>query len=350
MCGRDLLVSQPHRGDWIRTSDLLVPNEEVIANNTPMLASILDAIPARVNFTSGVTMRRFSYYAAAFLSWADKCRHPVTVAVYRHYFDRFAAENGDPTIARINPAALSAWAKTWHQSQAIVRLFRWCVEDAELLPRNPVARAKHPPKGERRRIATKREQRRILAAAGVDLRALLSAYLETMARPGELRAATWGDLHPFTTREKLRAALLAGKAQIVLYDYKSRKRRRLPNEPRVILLSPRAGKLLCALMPRVIVKGERIFKTRRGRVWTANALRCRMRRLRAALSLRPDHRGENLVPYTFRHTSATEATAFGIRDRTLADILGHTETATTKRYQHLSTDHLRNALKKFWAR
>lgn len=73
-----------------------------------------------------------------------------------------------------------------------------------------------------------------------------------------------------------------------------------------------------------------------------------MRRIRLALAMQRDARGENFVPYTLRHTFATLATAAGIRDRLLADALGHTETATTARYQHLSVEHVRAALRPFW--
>src|SRR6185295_4351794 len=54
-----------------------------------------------------------------------------------------------------------------------------------------------------------------------------------------------------------------------------------------------------------------------------------------------DRHGETIVPYTFRHTAATLASAAGVRDRLLADALGHTETSTTARYQHLATEHIR---------
>lgn len=293
---------------------------------------------------------RFSKLAAKFITWARKCRHHTTVEVYRHYFRRFVLEVGDLQADKMRPFVLTAWAKTWHQSQAVVRLYRWAVDEAGLLRRNPIERVKHPPKGQRCRIATAEEREAMFRAAQPDLRALLIAYSETGARPGELRAATWEDLHPRVSDKKLRSCLRTGRAMIVLRDYKSRKRRRLPNEPRVILLSPRAGRLVIELLDTRRGENDRIFTTAAGRAWTANALRCRMRRLRLALSSTPDSRGENLVPYTLRHTFATLATAAGIRDRLLADALGHTETATTARYQHLSVEHVRAALRPFWKR
>lgn len=294
--------------------------------------------------------RKFSFLSDKFIAWAKQCLHPTTVNVYRHYFKKFVLEVGDLPLTKITPSKITAWAKTWHQSQAIVRLFRWALHDAGLIKSNPLVRIVHPPKGRRRRVATSAEQTQMMRAASSDLRALLLAYRETMARPGELRVATWDDVHPKTTRAQLREALCAGKGSIVLYEFKNRKRRRLPNDPRVILLSPRVGRLLCRLMAGELDGAANIFKTERGKKWTANALRCRLRRMRRELNLKRDARGENIVPYTFRHTGATIASAAGVRDRLLADALGHVETATTARYQHLDVEHIRAALQKIWKR
>lgn len=292
--------------------------------------------------------RKFSYLVKRFLAWARQALHKTTVNVYRHYFQKFLEEVGDLAVNRIKPARVTAWAKTWHASQAIVRLFRWALDDAGLIKSNPLARVKHPPKGERKRIITRGEQALMLRACDPELRALLIGYRETFARPGELRAATWGDVYPKTTRANLRTALAAGDASIVLWDYKNRKQRRTPNEPRIILLSPRVGRLLCRLMRGELDTAAKIFQTAAGKGWTPNAVRCRLRKLRSRLNLKRDARGENLVPYTFRHTGATEATAAGIRDRILADLLGHTETSTTRRYHHLDVGHVRAPMKTFW--
>lgn len=285
-----------------------------------------------------------------FLSWSNKCRHATTRNVYRHYFRRFLAEVGDGRADKLTCAKVSAWAKTWHQSQAIARLYRWACDDAALLTKNPVAKLKHPAKGQRKRTLSPGEGACMLRACRRDLRRLLLLYRETMARPGELRAASWGDLYPRVSREALRAALVNGEACIVLWDYKNRASRKEANAPRVILVSPRAGRLLARLMPPRIDNASPILMTDRGARWTSNALRCRMRRLRAELGWKRDARGENIVPYTWRHTGATIASACGVRDRLLADALGHVETKTTARYQHLQTYHIREALRAVWIR
>lgn len=295
-------------------------------------------------------MVRFSKLASRFLTWARQCRHENTVDVYRHYFEKFLAEVGDKPASRVTPAVLSAWAVTWHQSQAIVRLYRWALADARLIKINPLEHVTHPPKGARHRIMNKKEIVKILRACPSDLRRLLIGYRESMARPGELRAAKWSHLYPKLQGKELRRALRRGEVSIVLRDYKNRKNRRLPNGPRVVLISPRLGRLIARLMRRTHKADDTIFQTKRGQRWTANALRCRMRRLRSSLGIIRDERGETIVPYTFRHTAATEACAAGVRDRILADVLGHVETSTTARYQHLSTNHLRAAMRKLWGK
>jgi integrase len=180
------------------------------------------------------------------------------------------------------------------------------------------------------------------------LRTLLLAYRETYARPQELRLATWEDVHAEDPKLTTREALHLGEASIILYEFKDGQRRQDTERPRVILLSPRACRLLLRLLERRTSKRGPIFLTARGAGWTANALRCRFRRLRVRLGMPRDKRGENIVPYTWRHTGATMAAAGGVRDRLLADVLGHVETKTTARYCHLQVRHLRDALGRVW--
>lgn len=293
-------------------------------------------------------MRKLSFLVRRFLAWASKCLKRSTVEVYRHYFSKFIAYHGDKRIKMLKPCHLSEWAETWHQAQAMKRLFNWAVDEAGLTKRHPFLKVKHPPKGERKRILGRKEMATFLRSTRRDLRDLLIAHRESFARPAELREACWLDIlaenRSLTTEE----ALKSGTACIVLYEFKQRKKRRLPSGPRVILLSPRVCRLFLRLLAKTPDVEGRIFRTKRGRNWTANAVRCRFRRLRARLGMKPDRHGENVVPYTFRHTGATLCSANGVRDRMLADVLGHVETSTTQRYQHLSLDHLRVALRKIW--
>ena len=63
------------------------------------------------------------------------------------------------------------------------------------------------------------------------------------------------------------------------------------------------------------------------------------------LTFGPDANGENVVAYTLRHTAATRACTSGVPDRVLADLMGHTSTDTTRRYQHPRLDDLARAIR-----
>lgn len=292
----------------------------------------------------------FSQLAAKFLAWAARCRRPSTVNVYRLFLRKFVEHFGDLVVADVRPCHLMEFGKTWHACQAVKRLFFWGHIEAGILASNPLARVKHPRKGYRRRVLTRAELVNLLRGCKRDLRNLLIGYRETYARPQELRLATWENLQGDNPDVGTREALLLGRAAIVLYDFKDAQRRQDGERPRVIVLSPRACRLLLRLFDRTNESTGPIFTTCAGRGWTANALRCRFRRLRKKLVIKRDSRGETIVPYTFRHTGATAAAAAGVRDRLLADVLGHVETKTTSRYCHLALADLRHAMGAVWHR
>lgn len=191
---------------------------------------------------------------------------------------------------------------------------------------------------------------RILRKSSSSFRRYLLALRESLARPQEIRAATWAHLWWPEKPDGLRAALLAGQAVLVLDDFKARRRRADANIPRLIPVSPRLGRLLWRLFCRGAGDSGHIFLNHHGRPWTNNAVRCRMRWIRKTLRLARDHRGENIVCYSLRHTGATWAAAAGLRDRLLADVMGHSTTRTTARYQHLQIEDLQAALRIMRAR
>ena len=92
----------------------------------------------------------------------------------------------------------------------------------------------------------------------------------------------------------------------VLRDFKARKRRKDKTAVRLILLDDRMLRLLARLARKQLASPDAfVFLNAKGQPWSANAVRCRMMRLRKRLGLEPDENGENVVAYTLRHTSAS---------------------------------------------
>jgi integrase len=284
-------------------------------------------------FSPDATPRTLADLQDAFVAWleveraAGRCA-PRTVAYYRTHLERFAAELGGALpLAALRAYDLECRKHSWHFVQSVQRLFNWAVE-VELLPRSPFRRVKRPRTRGRSRVLTERQQARLLRAARSAFRRFLIGMRETLARPQEVRELAWEMLD-----EDLGC--------FVLRDFKGKGRRADGAEVRLIPVSRRLWRLLDRLRARGGGAGH-VFRNSAGRAWTRNAVRCCMRRLRRRLGWPND--GEHVVPYTFRHTAATRATANGVSDRRLADLLGHTKTATTARYQHLQSEDLLAAL------
>jgi integrase len=261
---------------------------------------------------------------------------PRTLDYYHTHIQRFIdAVGGHRPAVGVLPHEAEMFKTTWHSLQAVHRLFNWGVVMG-LLTQNPIRSVKLPDLGQRQRILTPAETARFFRAADLDFRRFLIAMRQTIARPQEIRALQWKHL----TIEPVPA--------FVLRDFKARNRRKdRKTAVRIIPLDDRMQRLLGRLARKRQPSSEaHIFLNRNGDPWTANAVRCRMKRLREKLGFEPDENGENIVCYTMRHTSATRATARGVRDKLLAELMGQTSTDTTQRYQHLQAEHLAEAIRR----
>jgi integrase len=109
---------------------------------------------------------------------------------------------------------------------------------------------------------------------------------------------------------------------------------------RVIYLSPVMVSLTERLM-REYPEGPLFRSFRGGKPYTAQAVRCRFRRLRERVPALA-----NVVCYTLRHTYATDALVHSVPIATVAELMGHTSTTMIARhYGHLAerTTHLRES-------
>lgn len=283
---------------------------------------------------------------AKFLEFCRGTKATKTAEYYSHHLGKFVERVGHKSTDRLRPTDLTAWAKTWHETQCVKRCFHWAATEANLIRKSPFARVKLPPMRGRERILTPRELTRFMRALRPAPRLFFLAMRETLARPQEIRAARICDLRSENPREALTKALPAGRALIVLQRYKSRERRGDPARPRVLLISARLGRSIMRRLRPGDDDTSPLFLNSIGEPWSKNAVRCVVRRVRRRLKLEDPVTGEKLCSYHVRHSVATEAAAGGVLDRTLADLLGHVETKTTARYQHLCVGHLREALRR----
>ncbi len=281
-----------------------------------------------------------------FLNWTAANRAAGTVAGYRRHLDAFAVHVAAVQVADLKAHHLLTWGTTWHRIQAVQRLFSWAKNEAELIERNPFARVIKPRPGGRRRILTHKELATLLRNVRHDFRSLLIASRETLCRPQEVRALKWEELHHDETTRSIDDALISGHAFFRLTEFKSRSRRRDHLATRIIPISARLGRQILRKKRDTIRHVGAVFLTFRGAEWCKEKIRNRMRSARRRARLVADGRGEQVCLYTLRHTMATIASARGVSDRVLADLLGHSTTRTTARYQHLQLAHMIAAMRR----
>lgn len=284
--------------------------------------------------------------AQRFFAFIETKNAPGTRYYYRLHINRFVAAVGNMPVADLRKHHLLEWGKCWHSIQSVQRLFNWACGEMEIIERNPFSTVKRPRPGRRRRVLERSQVVKMTRLAAPDLRAFILAMRETIARPQEVRALKWEYLRWDAATMTREEALVSGEARFELLEYKARERRLDPDAPRVILITARLGRFLCRLLRRRPDALGYVFLNSQKLPWTSNALRLRVRRLRDRAKLVADARGEKIVAYTLRHTGATQACINGVPDRILAELMGHTSTRTTARYQHLSYEHLRAALRR----
>lgn len=291
---------------------------------------------------------RLSAAVARFLEWCRKNRSPATERAYSHQLAQAVKHFGEIDVADLTPASVSNWSRSFHRIQAVQRLCSWMHRCEKSLPDNPLRGMPKPVCGERRRTLTRTEIARMMRASDRPFRDVLLVLRETLCRPQEARALRWDALASDRTDATGAGALGEPDAHFALGDGKGYDRRRERRSGRNIVLSPRVRRLLRRLAAKPRGGGGFVLVNSRGKPWTKEAIRNRIRRLRERTGIAADRRGEKVVAYSFRHTGATNAVRMGIRDFLLAETLGHASTRTTARYVHLKPADLTEAMFRVW--
>lgn len=289
-----------------------------------------------------------------YLEFAESRLTPAEYKRQLYYLADFSKLYGIDRVRTLKPHAVTRWLadhKTWGASSqraaigTVKRAFNWAMDEG-LIIRNPFARVAKPGIV-RREVLISDDQHKAMMMARDDgrgdpstrkrspkmerrkqlrdgaFRPVLVALRHSGARPGTIAAANVEDV----------------SADFSTWTIKNHKTRKKTGRPLVIYLSP-CLQTICRMAAAGRTEGP-LFRDSRGRRWTPNAFRCRMRRLREKLGL-----PAGTVAYSFRHTYATNAITAGNDLATVAELLGHTDATMVARvYGHLAgeKEHLKRA-------
>jgi integrase/recombinase XerD len=222
-----------------------------------------------------------------------------------------------------------AAATTIQRKVACLRSFYRHLRREELLDRDPTAELKGPPKGKRLPKVLSRDEVAALLAqprgagpAALRDRALLELMYACGLRASEAVGVDLDELD-----------LEAGVLRVTGKGMKER-------------IVPVGSKAVAALLayltvgrPALVGLGDerRVFVNQRGRGLTRQGLYKIVQRHARSAGL-----AEKMSPHTLRHTFATHLLAGGCDLRSLQEMLGHADIATTQMYTHLSAERLRD--------
>lgn len=257
---------------------------------------------------------------------------PDSFEWYRRFLQSFI-DSYKGTVSNLKPLHVNGWLKSkpkWKQGtqrQAIVcvkRVINWAFDEG-YITQKPLRKLKRPPMPRREVLVAKKTHTKILKETDEAFTTFLTALRETGARPGEIRTVT--------------AAMVNLKAGV--WTLPKHKTADKTGKPRTIYLTPVMVKLTAKLMKQR--PSGPLFLNSRGEPWKANAVRCRMRRLREKLEL-----PAGTVAYSYRHSYATNALENGLSDVQTAELLGHADTKMIKTYGHLDqkTEFMRKVAQK----
>lgn len=222
-----------------------------------------------------------------------------------------------------------AAATTIQRKVACLRSFYRHLRREELLDRDPTSELKGPPRGKRLpQVLTREEVRALLAQPDGDSPSALRdrALLELMYACGLRASEAVGivldelDLDAGVLRangkgSKERLVPIGSKAVVALHAYLT------VGRPQLVGLRDE----------------RRVFVNQRGHGLTRQGLYKIVQRHARTAGL-----AEKMSPHTLRHTFATHLLAGGCDLRSLQEMLGHADIATTQIYTHLSADRLRD--------
>ncbi|HEY4280115.1 MAG TPA: site-specific tyrosine recombinase XerD [Conexibacter sp.] len=286
---------------------------------------VLDFI-AYLELERGLSRNTLEAYRSDLLQFGGYLRRAGRDALHVEHGDLagFVAELTDG-----GPGRPAAAATTVQRKVACLRSFYRHLRREEILDRDPTSELKGPPRGKRLpKVLTRDEVHHLLSQPrGMGPAALRDrALLELMYACG-LRASEAVDMQ---------LDELDVDGGVLRANGKGNKER----------LVPVGSKALDALRhylergrPQLVGLREerRVFVNQRGHGLTRQGLYKIVQRHAKRAGL-----GDKMSPHTLRHTFATHLLAGGCDLRSLQEMLGHADIATTQIYTHLSAERLRD--------
>jgi integrase len=236
----------------------------------------------------------------------------------------FNDQHGNAIVGNLKKHHLTTWLAsrtTWGASMkslactVIIRALNWAVEE-ELIPHNPLAGYKGRPRPKSRGadvLITPEEHQQIIAAAPRPLQLYLRALRDSGARPGEIASLEARHWH----------------AESKTFHLGEHKTDRNGHKKRVYFSTAFLEEVVYPQMKKHPTGP--LFPNRNGRKWRNSSYELAFRKIRRQLGLR-----EELIPYGYRHTVATDLLKKKVPVAFVTQVLGHKDTKMLDHhYSHL---------------
>lgn len=272
-----------------------------------------------------------------FLHFTEENRAPKTYQGYRDFLQSFGdhlKSNGIqprtlPAV-QLAPRYVTEWCnaqKTWNSTTkrgaitCLKRAFNWAVRNRGL-DKSPIAGMEKPEAKKREQVISLKEFKTLLRQIrDRQFRDLLIVSYEVGARPQEVKGVEARHLDLSRHRWVLPPSEAKGK-----------------RKPRIVYLTPHAERIIKRLLTKH-PEGH-LFRNRRGRPWTASAVKCRFAKIEEKLGVRYQQ-------YAFRHSFGHRMLTNGVDSLTVSVLMGHSSPvmlATTYSHLNSSPDHLLKAV------
>ena len=256
-----------------------------------------------------------------YLEYVHQNRAQRTYLWYRNYLRKFVAYIGKRLkVTELRPYHITRWltanfaelssASRNCAVRAVRTPFNWAVTEG-LLDRNPIKGVKRPAAGRREMVLTTDEFDKLVLANVSDQqeRDLMVFLWETGARVQELRRIEACHFQPDARRVVLPPSLDKSGHYRVIY---------------LTATAQEIAERLASENPE-----GALFRNRRGKPWTSNAIRCRFRKCGVT----------GLCGTVLRHSFCQRMLTSGVDSLTVSVLMGHRDlTMVASTYSHLARD------------